>query len=298
MAAPPAPVSVDAVPAVVPVQAHVHARCRPPALLAAAALLLARLLTAPGSGLAAAELDQQFQAAQADPAQVVPLIQAASARIITLPVPAALALAERLAPYSARVYLSAEHLPGMEQLGVELIDRTAGSTHWGTARHYGIGMEAMAWLDPDERAHQVKVIDAKSRPLTLAIARGACRLAIWHGATLVTVFPVAVGTPDHPTPLGSTSIALRVQDPEWRDPVSGHIYGPHDPGNFLGGYWMGFAPGDGEAFRGIGVHGWTAEEQGQWLSKRSSHGCLRMAQQDLKVVYGLAVPGVQVVVRE
>ncbi len=261
-------------------------------------MLMGMLLLVPARHAMAQDLEPLFTAASSDAAAVVPLIEAASAAIASLPTTPALALAERLSPFSQRLYLSDEQLPGMEALGVELVPRTQGSTHWGLARQYGIGMESLEWLDPNPGARRVKIIDAKTHPFCLAIARGACRVAIWHGASLVAVFRIAVGTPDHPPPLGETSIASRVRDPEWRDPQTGTVYGPHDPGNFLGGYWLGFAPGADGSFHGIGMHGWTAQDQGQWLERRSSHGCIRMAQEDLKRVYGLVRPGAQVIIRD
>ena len=43
-------------------------------------------------------------------------------------------------------------------------------------------------------------------------------------------------------------------DPQWKDPVSGQVFAPHDPGNLLGGYWMALDP-EGLGEDGIGFHG-------------------------------------------
>ncbi len=228
---------------------------------------------------------------------MVPLIAAASRAIIASDARAGLALAQRLAPWSWRLYGGDERLPGMEALGVGVVRLPHGGTRWGLARRWRIGTEALEWLnDPGEGA-ELKVVDGRSRPFTLVVARASCSAVLWHGATMVAVLPVAVGAASHPTPLGETTIAVRVADPEWKDPVTGHLYPPHDPGNLLGGFWLGFAPGPQRSFRSIGIHGWTGSPPADWLAQPSSHGCIRMAPDGLKLAFGFLLPGARVIVR-
>jgi lipoprotein-anchoring transpeptidase ErfK/SrfK len=89
-----------------------------------------------------------------------------------------------------------------------------------------------------------------------------------------------------------------VRNPEWRDPDSGKIFKPNDPGNILGGYWIGFEHGPTAHFKGIGVHGFTAESSDMWLEKNGSHGCIRLIQDDIAWAFTLIRPGMRVTIRE
>ena len=161
---------------------------------------------------------------------------------------------------------------------------------WHMARRYHIGDHVLAGLNPPGQARW-KIIDGRHHAISVVIDLHAHRLVLWREKILIGIFPIAIGDRDHPTPLGRTWISSRVQDPEWRDPTTGIIYPPHDPGNFLGGYWLGFDGHGNRRFRGIGIHGWTAEQEEQWLGQARSHGCLRVGQSDLPLVFGCVSVG-------
>jgi lipoprotein-anchoring transpeptidase ErfK/SrfK len=265
--------------------------------------MLARMLVAIIASFPAAhgasDLDALFARAAAEPAAVVPLIIAGSDAAARLPAGDATALAERLWPFCRRAIFSPERLPGMERLGL-CLDRIAkGETPTAVARRHRIGAGLVTLLNPGtlRAGRELKVLDART-PLTLVVSRSRFRLFIWRGPVLLGVLPVSVGRPGHETPLGATTVSTRVRHPEWRDPDSGRIYPPRDPGNVLGGYWLGFDPLPSRAFRGIGIHGFTAERPDAWLGTASSHGCIRLSQPDVAVMFELALPGTKVVVRE
>jgi hypothetical protein len=251
---------------------------------------------------AADELETLFDRAARDPAAVAPLVLAGSRAVIAAPDDArAVALAERLTPFCARVFLSPERLPGTEPLGVGLWTVQPKETWSGIARRLDVGAELLQRLNPRSEliaGRQIKAVDAVSTPIALVVLRGRFRLLAWRGRVLVGCFPVSVGKPGHETPLGATSIAARVRYPEWTDPDTHRVYAGRDPGNVLGGYWLGFDPLATKLFRGIGIHGYTAEAASQWLETRSSHGCVRLAQDDVREIFDLALPGTKVVIRE
>jgi lipoprotein-anchoring transpeptidase ErfK/SrfK len=87
----------------------------------------------------------------------------------------------------------------------------------------------------------------------------------------VRSFPVAVGQPAYPTPLGSFSIRSMRKDPWWyppdRDWAAGASPIPPGPGNPLGTRWMGLSIG------GVGIHG--TYDSGS-VGTAASHGCIRM----------------------
>jgi lipoprotein-anchoring transpeptidase ErfK/SrfK len=263
-------------------------------------LLLAAALPARAAG---GGLDELFARADDDPAAVAPLIIAVSERIAAAPADEGAALAARAAPFCRRAFFSPERLPGMDALGLQLHRVAAGETPVAIARRYHTTADLLGRLNAGftpkalRVGQRLKVFDLAAAPLELVVGRAQFRLLVWRGAVLIGSYPVGLGAAGHPTPLGDTTVAMCVRDPEWRDPDTGRIYKPGDPGNVLGGYWIGFAHGGAGTFRGIGIHGYTAERAAAWLGKPGSHGCVRMLQADVAAVFALVRPGVRVSIR-
>jgi lipoprotein-anchoring transpeptidase ErfK/SrfK len=86
-----------------------------------------------------------------------------------------------------------------------------------------------------------------------------------------TVFPVAVGMPAYPTPLGSFRIVSKQRNPWWYPPDEPWAAGaspiPPGPGNPLGTRWMGLSR------PGVGIHGTPNSAS---VGTSASHGCIRM----------------------
>lgn len=252
--------------------------------------------------LTCADLDQQFIDATADPAAVVPLIEAVSATLPTLPADEAVALGDRVAPFCRRLFNEA--IPGRDRCGVLSHVIAAGETPSVLARRYHTSIELIQRLNPglDPKAlsigQDVAVMDLASIPLELVVSRSAYRLLVWRGATLVATLRCGLGRDHSPTPLGVTTIRQCVRNPEWRNPDTGKILKPDDPENILGGYWIGFEPRADQQFKGIGIHGFTGADPEQWLEKNGSHGCVRLVQEDIALVFALVRPGIAVTIRE
>jgi lipoprotein-anchoring transpeptidase ErfK/SrfK len=109
----------------------------------------------------------------------------------------------------------------------------------------------------------------------VVIRRGSRRLTLYRGAKagkmrVVRVFPVAVGQPRYPTPLGSFTIRTKTRNPWWYPPNKPWAEGaspvPPGPGNPLGTRWMGLGGG-------VGIHG--TYNSGS-IGTAASHGCIRM----------------------
>lgn len=103
-------------------------------------------------------------------------------------------------------------------------------------------------------------------------------LFVFGGGHLVQAWPVTVGRPDWPTPLGSFYVASRRTNPTWhvppaiRDEMEEEGIDPGDevkpgPRNPLGQSWVGLDHG------GIGIHG-TNRPLSIFLF--GSHGCVRL----------------------
>jgi len=260
--------------------------------------LLASLL----GTLLAADLDQQFSDAAADPAAIVPLISAVSTLLPTLPADEAIALGDRVAPFCRRLF--SDKLPGRERCGVLTHVIAAGETPSILARRFRTSIELIERLNPglDPKAlsigQEVAVMDLATAPLELVVSRSAYRLLAWRGTTLIATLRCGLGRDSSPTPLGATTVRHCVRNPEWRNPDTGKILKPNDPENILGGYWIGFEPRADQHFKGIGIHGFTGAAPQQWLEKNGSHGCVRLVQEDIALMFALVRPGITVTVRE
>ena len=118
------------------------------------------------------------------------------------------------------------------------------------------------------------------------------RLFFYHpGENLVSTYPVGVGRQGWSTPEGMTKIISKQMHPAWHPPASIRQEeerrgitlpdvvpaGPHNP---LGQYAMHLG------FSGILIHGTNRPSS---IGLRSSHGCIRMYEDDIKELF-LAAP--------
>jgi lipoprotein-anchoring transpeptidase ErfK/SrfK len=99
------------------------------------------------------------------------------------------------------------------------------------------------------------------------------KLALVENGQVVKIYPVAVGKPSTPSPVGTFTIERRVENPTYHH--NGKTISP-GPGNPVGTRWMGLS------VKGYGIHG-TNEPRS--IGKAASHGCIRMAKADLEELY-------------
>jgi hypothetical protein len=111
----------------------------------------------------------------------------------------------------------------------------------------------------------------------------SCTLSLYAGEALVRRYPVAVGHPLTPTPLGQTRVAVKVVLPTWypkrRPPV------PPGPDNPVGTRWLGLALPD------LGIHGTNNPAS---IGRVVSGGCIRMHNVDVEELFGLVEEGTPV----
>jgi hypothetical protein len=107
-------------------------------------------------------------------------------------------------------------------------------------------------------------------------------------------FPVGLGENDG-TPLGTFVIkrGSKLINPHWVNPRTGERFDADDPKNPIGEYWLGWeGVGDSRVHTGFGIHG-TIDPSSIGQSK--SMGCVRLANDDVALVYELLVEAVSVV---
>jgi len=105
------------------------------------------------------------------------------------------------------------------------------------------------------------------------------KLALVEDGQVKKVYPVAVGKPSTPSPVGTFTIERRAANPAYHH--NGKTVAP-GPGNPVGTRWMGLS------IPGYGIHG-TNEPKS--IGKAASHGCIRMARKDLEEFYELVQVG-------
>jgi lipoprotein-anchoring transpeptidase ErfK/SrfK len=126
----------------------------------------------------------------------------------------------------------------------------------------------------------------------IVISRGANKLTLYHGATVVRTFPVATGQAIYPTPAGLWHIMDKQLNPWWYPPTydswaKGLRPVPPGPANPLGTRWMGLnAPG-------VGIHGTDAPTS---IGYSASHGCIRMQVPDAEWLFERVSVGTPVVI--
>lgn len=122
----------------------------------------------------------------------------------------------------------------------------------------------------------------------LTVVRQTHRLTWWRGGEPVRSWPVSLGEPQTPTPLGRTFVL-------GRSTLSGYVYADTDV------FALGAVPDDPEAvspgLRGahIGLHTWYHDRE---LGRNTTNGCIRLTRTAQRELLDEILPGTPVVVVE
>jgi lipoprotein-anchoring transpeptidase ErfK/SrfK len=116
------------------------------------------------------------------------------------------------------------------------------------------------------------------------------RTYVYIGDEVIASYPIAVGKKGWETPTGSFQVIHMRHYPIWRHPITGKVFqaGTDSP---LGDRWIGFwSDGRNE----IGFHGTPDIDL---VGTAVSHGCLRMRNSDVRMLYEQVSIGTTVLVR-
>jgi lipoprotein-anchoring transpeptidase ErfK/SrfK len=105
------------------------------------------------------------------------------------------------------------------------------------------------------------------------------KLALIENNRLVSVYPVAVGAPVSPSPVGTFMVVNRVSNPTYYTP--GKVVGPGAT-NPIGTRWIGLNE------KGYGIHG---TDNPQSIGFARSHGCIRLKNADVERLFERVRPG-------
>ncbi|BAY92350.1 MULTISPECIES: L,D-transpeptidase [unclassified Tolypothrix] len=117
------------------------------------------------------------------------------------------------------------------------------------------------------------------------------RAYVYRSDVVIASYPIAVGKKGWDTPTGSFQVHHMQHNPVWRHPITNKVFaaGPDSP---LGDRWIGFwSDGHNE----IGFHGTPDTNV---LGTAISHGCLRMRNPDVRLLYEQVKVGTSVIVQD
>lgn len=146
-------------------------------------------------------------------------------------------------------------------------------------------------LWPQASAQQIpsnKLVSGKTKVVVDLSDR---RTYVYAGEDVIASYPIAIGKKGWETPTGSFQVMHMRHFPVWRHPITGKIFeaGTDSP---LGDRWIGFwSDGRNE----IGFHGTPDIDL---LGTAVSHGCLRMRNSDVRLLYEQVSLGTTVLVRD
>lgn len=135
---------------------------------------------------------------------------------------------------------------------------------------------------------------AEKYPEVITVDRAGKRLRLYRDLKLERTYDVAVGKEGNETTPGRYKIQSKQTDPVWNVPQSdwagdlaGRTIPAGDPRNPLVARWMGFNGSQG-------IHGTDELDS---LGTTASHGCIRMAEEDVKALYEQVDQGTPVFVQ-
>ena len=112
----------------------------------------------------------------------------------------------------------------------------------------------------------------------LVIRLGDRRVYVYKNNQVTASYPIAVGKDGWETPTGEYQVMEMIREPAWQHPWTGEIV-PPGPDNPLGARWIGFWT-DGTNY--IGFHGTPNENS---VGNAASHGCIRMYNKDILLLF-------------
>lgn len=148
----------------------------------------------------------------------------------------------------------------------------------GTTRTLAMAVGAVLLARASAAADGGRRIDASaSRRIVVSIPDR--KLALIENDQLVVVYPVSVGAPVSPSPVGTFSIVNRVSNPTYYKP--GKVVGP-GAANPVGTRWIGLN------VKGFGIHG---TDNPASIGHAKSHGCIRLHNHDVERLFERVRPG-------
>ena len=133
---------------------------------------------------------------------------------------------------------------------------------------------------------RLKLFNLKDKGYAMRISKSEFLMDLFVGGIFARRFDIGHGEDITPTPAGTTFITAREREPQWTDPKTNTVYNYGEPGHILGPVWLAFDSKIGR--NGLGIHGYTGD--GQATGVRASNGCIRMKNDEARLLYNILVP--------
>ncbi len=172
-----------------------------------------------------------------------------------------------------------------------------------TPRQFVQGEKPNATVNSESKSLLAQVsaqVSAKQKPSNslaadktqLVVDLNDYRVYVYRLDQVIASYPIGVGKEGWETPTGSFQVMHKRINPVWRHPITGKVF-PPGPNSPLGDRWVGFWS-DGR--NQIGFHG-TPDNDNELVGTAVSHGCLRMRNPDVRLLYKQVKLGTPVKVR-
>lgn len=128
--------------------------------------------------------------------------------------------------------------------------------------------------------------DTSAQETKIGVNLASRILTVYQGNTKMAMYPVGVGKPSTPTPVGYYAVQNKEINPTWVDPGDPSVQISSGPDNPLGYRWIGFN----------GTYGIHGTNQPSSVGYYVSNGCIRMHEEDAEAVYNQVSVGTPVTV--
>lgn len=143
-------------------------------------------------------------------------------------------------------------------------------------------------IDDPRRLRPNTTLKIPIDPMRVVIRKDSFLMAVYAGDLIVRLYWVGHGQEDS-TPEATFRIGAKRKHPPWY--AKGRVVPYGHPDNPLGDYFVKF---DHPSYTGFGAHGTSEPES---IGRRSSRGCIRLADADIEEFFRVVPRGAEVVIR-
>jgi lipoprotein-anchoring transpeptidase ErfK/SrfK len=136
---------------------------------------------------------------------------------------------------------------------------------------------------------------AQGNTREILLQLGKRTISLRENGKVIGSWPVAIGDPSTPTPLGRFTLQNKVVNPKYQSTKSGKINATVGPNGPLGDRWMGFQQSGPNQY---GIHG-TPSAWAWTVTSRAAvtNGCVRMLHEHVRKLFDLVDVGTPVIVQ-
>jgi lipoprotein-anchoring transpeptidase ErfK/SrfK len=142
-------------------------------------------------------------------------------------------------------------------------------------------------------ARPASAVAANTSTQVILLSLGRRQISLQRDGKVVGSWPVVIGAPGTPTPTGTFKVTTKVINPKYQSTASGKVNHTTGAASPLGVRWIGFHTTGKDDY---GIHGtpWP-----WWVDARAavSHGCVRMKNEHVSLLFDQVDIGTPVVIK-